>query len=238
MKFRTISKYNNDKGATSEKVMMIRSKVALISSVVILGICMYLYFPFPNNVMLEARSTFMSFPIRNQDGFILLGIIGSILFIIAMILLVIGMKKYRFRTIIIVVIVYAILPKLLITMYQESLASGITAISYDGNGNCNFEYVSEDLLNGECNFVLYNRSGKDITFELEFLDSFFMEDEVRMESLMNLAGPYSITIEANRKKSIHLKELLELSDVPKHIDGGTSNNIHFKLSDGEKTRTL
>ena len=47
---------------------MIRSKVALISSVVILGICMYLYFPFPNNVMLEARSTFMSFPIRNQDG--------------------------------------------------------------------------------------------------------------------------------------------------------------------------
>ena len=174
MKIRKISKYNNDKGATSEKVMMIRSKVALISSVVILGICMYLYFPFPNNVMLEARSTFMSFPIRNQDGFILLGIIGSILFIIAMILLVIGMKKYRFRTIIIVVIVYAILPKLLITMYQETFASGITAISYDGNGNCNFENVSEDLLNGECNFVLHNRSGKDVSFELEFLDSFFM----------------------------------------------------------------
>ena len=119
MKFRTISKYNNDKGATSEKVMMIRSKVALISSVVILGICMYLYFPFPNNVMLEARSTFMSFPIRNQEGFILLGIIGSILFIIAMILLVIGMKKYRFRTIIIVVIIYAVLPKFLITELPE-----------------------------------------------------------------------------------------------------------------------
>ena len=238
MKIRKISKYNNDKGATSEKVMMIRSKVALISSVVILGICMYLYFPFPNNVMLEARSTFMSFPIRNQDGYIFLGIIGSVLFIIAMILLVIGMKKYHFRTIVIVVIVYAILPNLLITMYQETLASGITAISYDGNGNCNFEYVSEDLLNGECNLVLHNRSNEDVSFELEFLDSFFMEDEVRMESLMNLAGPYSITIEANRKKSIHLKELLELSDVPKHIEGGTSYNIHFKLIDGENTRTL
>jgi hypothetical protein len=217
---------------------MIRSKVTLISSVVILGICMYLYFPFPNNVMLEARSTFMSFPIRNQDGFILLGIIGSILFIIAIILLFIGIKKYRFRTIVIVVIIYAILPNLLITMYQETLASGITAISYDGNGNCNFEYVSEDLLNGECNLLLHNRGSKDVSFELEFLDFFFVEDEVRMESLMNLAGPYSITIEANRKKSIHLKELLELSDVPKHIDGGTSSNIHFKLSDGEKTRTL
>ena len=89
---------------------MIRSKVALISSIVLLGICMYLYFPFPNNVMLEARATFMSFPIRNQDGYIPLGIIGSVLFIIAMILLFIGIKKYRFRTIVIVVIVYAILP--------------------------------------------------------------------------------------------------------------------------------
>ena len=201
---------------------MIKSKLALISSVIILGICMYLYFPFPNNVMLDARSTFMSFPISNQEGYILLGIIGSVMFIIAMILLVIGMKKYHFRTIIIVAIVYAFLPNLLISMYQETLASGITAISYDGNGQCNFESVSKDLLNGECSLVLHNRSNEAVSFELEFLDSFFTEDEVQMESLMNLAGPYSITIEANRKKSIHLKELLELSDVRKHIEGGTS----------------
>ena len=86
--------------------------------------------------------------------------------------------------------------------------------------------------------MLQNRSNEDVSFELEFLDSFFMEDEVRMESLMNVGGPYHITIEANHKKSIHLKELLELSDVPKHIDGGTSNNIHFKLIDGESERTL
>lgn len=219
--------------------MMIRSKVALISSAVILGICMYLYFPFPNNVrLLDARATFMSFPIRDQDGYILLGIIGSVLFIIAMILLIIGMKKYHFRTIVIVVIAYALLPIALITMYQETLASGITAISYDGNGKCNFDSVSEDVLNGECNFVLHNRSNEAVTFELEFLDTFFMEDEVRMESLMNLAGPFNITIEANRKKSFHVKELLDLSDVPKHIDGGSSFNIHLKLKDGETTRIL
>ncbi|MEH7356425.1 hypothetical protein V7150_23215 [Neobacillus drentensis] len=217
---------------------MIRSKVTLISSVIILGICMYLYFPFPNDVMLEARSTFMSFPIRNQDGYVLLGIIGSVLFIIAMILLVIGIKKYHFRTIVIVVIVYAFLPKILITIYQETLASGITAISYDGKGKCNFENVNKDLLDGECNLVLHNRSNKAVSFELEFLDSFLMEDEIQMESLMNLDGPYSITIEANRKKSIHLKKLLKVTDVPKHIEGGTSNNVHFKLISGKTTRIL
>lgn len=215
---------------------MIRSRVALISSIIILGICMYLYFPFPNNVMLDVRSTFMSFPIRNHDGYISLGIIGSVLYIIAIILLVVGMKKYQFRTIVIVLIVYAILPNLLITVYQETLASGIKAISYDGNGKCNFEYESEDLLNGECNLVLHNRSKKAVSFELEFLDSSFKEDEVRFESLMNLAGPYKITIEANHKKPIHLKELLELSDVPNHVEEGTSFNIHIKLSDGETTR--
>ncbi|WP_147533287.1 hypothetical protein [Bacillus marasmi] len=217
---------------------MIRNKVALISAVIILGVCMYLYFPFPNNVMLDARSTFMSFPIHNQDGYILLGLIGSVMFIIAMILLGIGMKKYQIRTIVIAVIVYAILPNVLITMYQETLANGIKAISYDGNGNCNFENVSKNQLNGECDFILHNRSNKAVTFELEFLDSIFLEDQLRMESLMNTAGPYIITIGANQKKSIHLRELLNLSNVQDHIESGGSSNVHFKLIDGETTRTL
>ncbi|WP_075981808.1 hypothetical protein [Bacillus massilinigeriensis] len=217
---------------------MIRSKVALVSSLIILGICRYLFFPFPNNVMFEARSSFMSFPIRNQDGYIPLGIIGSFLFIIAIILIVMGMKKYQFRTIVIVFIVYTFFPNLLIYVYQETLASGISAISYDGEGRCNFEYVKEDLLEGECNLVLHNRSSEDVTFELEFLDSYIMEDELRTESLMNVAGPYIITIEANSEKSIHLKELLDLSNVPKHIEGGTSNNIHLKLIENGKTRIL
>lgn len=217
---------------------VIRSKVALISSTIILCICMYLFFPFPDNVLLDSRSTFMTFPIRNKGGYIVLGIIGSVLFVIAMILLVIGLKKYHFRTVLIVAIVYVLLPQILITFYQETLASGINAISYDGNGKCNFDFVSEDLLNGECNFVLHNHSNEAVSLELEFLDSYFMDDGVRMESLMNLAGPYSITIEANHKKSIQLNELLDVSDVPKHIEGGSSVNIHFKIIDDETTRTL
>lgn len=217
---------------------MIRNKIVLSCSIVILGICMYLYFPFPNNEMLDAYSTFMSFPISNQDGYIVLGIIGSAMFLIAIILLVIGMKKYHFRTIVLVVIVYTFLPKFLIMTYQETLASGIMAISYDGEGQCNFENVSEDLINGECNLILHNRSNEAVTFELEFLDSYFMEDGVRMESLMNVVGPHSITIEANQEKSIYIKELLDLSEIPKHIESGTSFNVHVNLIDGETKRTL
>ena len=218
---------------------MVRNKAALICSIVILCICMHLSSLFPNNEWVEARSTFMSFPIRNQDGYIVLGIVGSVLFIMAMILWAIGVKKnYRLGTIIMVVILYSLLPKMIHTLYQETLASGIMAVSYNGKGTCKFEYVSADLLNGECSFMLQNRSNEDVSFELEFLDSYFTEDGVRMESLMNVAGPYQITIEANRKKSIHLKELLDLSDVPNHIDGGSSNHIHFNLIDRETKRAL
>ncbi|WP_397537916.1 hypothetical protein [Rummeliibacillus pycnus] len=214
---------------------MIRNKVALMVSAAILCICMFLFFPFPNNKLLDAHSTFMSFPIHLQDGYSMLGIIGSILFIISVILLVIGLKKYHFRAIVIVIIVYTFLPKLLITMYQETLASGIMAVSYEGNGSCNFEHVREDLINGKCNLVLHNHSNEDVSFELEFLDS-YIDDGVRTESLMNVNGPYNITIKANHDKTIHLSEKLDLSDVPKHIYSGTSMYIHVKLIDGENSR--
>lgn len=160
------------------------------------------------------------------------------LFLIAMILLVHGMAKYQLLTVIVVAWIYASLPQLLITAYQETFAEGVTAISYDGNGHCNFEYIREDVLNGECSLALQNRSNEAVTFELEFLDSFPTEDGIRMESLMNVAGPYKITIEANHEKSMRFKELLELSGVPKHFDGGTSSGIHLKLIDGENMRTL
>jgi len=220
-----------------ERSVIIKSKPALIGSFIILAICMYLFFPFPNNVMIDSQAAFMSFPIRDQDGYVLLGIIGSILFILALILLFNGMKKYQFRTVLVVVIAYAILPNMLITTYQETLANGIAAISYDNNGQCNFELVDEKM-NGECNLVLHNRSNEAVSFELEFIDSSFMEENMRMESLMNLAGPHNITIEANQRKSIQLNESIDLSNVPKHIGGGSSFGIHIQLTDKEKKRIL
>lgn len=217
---------------------MIKSRVALFSSIILLGICMYLFFPFPNNPIHGANMTFMSFPIHNQDGYIKLGIIGSILFIIAMILLVLGITKYHFRTVIVVAIVYALLPNLLIMMYQETAASGIEAVSYDGNGQCSFEAVDSNTSNGECSLVLTNRSNEAVSFELEFIDSFPMEDGGQMQSLMNSAGPFRISIEANQSIPIHYKKLLDLTDVPNHIEGGAFSNIHIKLIDGDTARTL
>lgn len=61
---------------------MIRNKKALVTAIILLGICMCLFFPFPNYQMLNARISFMSFPILKDEGYVLLGILGSVLFIL------------------------------------------------------------------------------------------------------------------------------------------------------------
>ncbi len=217
---------------------MINNKKAFIGSIVILGICMCLFFPYPYNEAMIAHTTFMSIPIETQDGYVLLGIFCSILFIIAMIILLRSINKYLFRTFVIVVLLYSFLPHLLIMAYQETFASGIMAISYKGDGNCHFDMVGKDLMNGECTLVLHNRSNEAVSFDLQLIDTSFFKDDERMNSLMNIAGPYHVTIEANREKSIHLKELLDVTNVPNHIYSGGSSKVHVQLRDGDNERTL
>ena len=48
-----------------------------------------------------------------------------------------------------------------------------------------------------------------------------------MTSLMNIAGPYHVTIEANQEKSIHLKKLLDVTNVPNHIYSGAPPRCMF-----------
>ncbi|MCR8848000.1 hypothetical protein NQ095_06235 [Rossellomorea sp. SC111] len=217
---------------------MIKNKKYLIASCLILIICMSLYFPFPNHQMIFERMTFMSFPISDQDGYNVLAIIGSFLFIFAIVLLVKGISKYHIRTVIIVLFSYSLLPLGLVMLYQETFAEGIAAISYDGTGTCDFERVSEDELNGECHLLITNHSGDPVTFDIEFLDSYIPDEDHRRTSLMNEGGPYRITVEANCEKMVEVKELLDLSDVPYHVDGGGSMNVHLRISDGEKERVL
>lgn len=216
---------------------MIKSKSRFFGSLIIFAICISLFFPFPNDVMTGAQITFMSFVIEDKNGYNLLGIIGSVLFVRAIILLLNSLEKFQFRALIAVVIIYMFLPNLLVTAYQETLASGPAAISYDGNGQCHFQTMDETM-DGECKLVLHNHSNEAVTVEMEFIDSFFSEDDMRMESLMNLAGPYTVTLAANSKKHIHVKELIDLSGVPNYIEAGTSFGINLKIKAGNKTRIL
>lgn len=74
---------------------------------------------------------------------------------------------------------------------------------------------------------------------MQFLDSYFhVKNGEQITSLMNLAGPYNMTIEANSKQTIHLKELLDVSEVPIEFDGAASTDVHVKLIQGNESRSL
>ncbi|KSU61815.1 hypothetical protein AS034_13365 [[Bacillus] enclensis] len=218
---------------------MVKNKFALIGSFVLLAIPMILFFPFPDNDEYMTRSEFMGLPIETWDGYVPLGVAGSVLFIAAMILLVIGLEKYRVRGVLIGSFGFVLLPYILFWLYQETFAQGIYAVSYDGEGSCVFERAAEEeMLNGECKLNLHNHSGEETTVEVEFIDTYIPGEESRMESLMNVNGPYVITLGANEKRSLKLEELLDVSPLSKTIDGGSFSNVQVRLKDGEESRIL
>ncbi|KIL53131.1 hypothetical protein [Jeotgalibacillus campisalis] len=209
---------------------MIKNRFFLISSAILFCLSVVIYFIIPNERKLQPSTTVMNFPVQDHNGTFILGSIGAVVFIGCLILLASGLEKYRVRSVIGVMVVFAFLPGMLMTAYQETFASGVKAVSYDQEGECYFETVEEDVLKGECSFVLHNRSNEEVTFEVEFMDSFyFLENNHRMVSLMNLAGPYKFTMEANEKRSIHMTELLDVSDIPNPTDSGSSSGIQLKL---------
>jgi hypothetical protein len=217
---------------------MVKNEKALISAALMICICWGIYFSFSGLELLESRSSFMLFPIETIEGYSVKGIIGSILFILSIILLVMGLKKYLVRSTVIAFFAFALLPQFFIAIYQETLADGIAAVSYDQNGSCDFESEEEPFVKGACTLSLKNRSNDAVTFELEFLDSFYMEEEPRMASLLNENGPYVITLEANEQQTISINEWIDVSAIPQHITGGSSDSIHIKLMQGKESMIL
>lgn len=215
---------------------MIKNRTALISSVVLLAISMALYFPYPNNKLIGAGVVFMSFPVQNADGIVWKGIFGSILFLVGMALLIYGLKKFYVVFAILVLFAYALLPGYLIKGYQQTLASGIGAVSYDNDGKCAFDTLEDTRMTGKCSLTLKNHSKEPVTFELEFIDSIMSTNDARMESLLNIEGPYVITIEGKHEEFIQLDEVIDVADVPNHFYSGSTSVINFKLIEGNKER--
>jgi hypothetical protein len=219
---------------------MVKNKFALIGCFVLLAIPTIIFFPFPDNDEYLTRSEFMGLPITTVEGYVPLGVAGAGLFIAAMVLLVIGLEKYRVRGVLVASLGFVLLPYSPIWLYQETFAHGIYAVSYDGEGACEFERAAEKGLNGKCELDLHNHSGEETKVEVEFIDSYFPsgEDQSRKESVMNVNGPYVIKLGANEKRSIKFEELLDLSEIPKTIDSGSFSNVQIRLKDGEESRIL
>ena len=216
---------------------IVKNKFALTGSAILLVICMLLFFPFPTKHFSDSSVRVLTFPIENQDGIVYIGMLAVALFIVSIILLVMALQKYRGRIILLVLIGYVLLPNILITAYQNTMAHGILAVSYNGDGNCDFEYRSDAIMHGNCEITLKNHSKEQVSFDLEFMDTSILGDE-RLASLMNYGGPYKITIAPKETKTIHLEETVNVSSVPRQFDTASVSQIELKLIDGKVERVM
>lgn len=215
---------------------MIKNKYYIYGSLALFILCEALFFPYPNNHLFDARVTFLIFPLIDANGFIFIGIFGSIVFILSLTLVVLGVKKYYTLSVILTSVAFVVLPLLIISIIQQTFATGIYAISYDGAGECKIEEHSVDEVKGECFIKLMNHSAEKLDFRMELIDSFAPEEKARFESLFNLAGPIYITLLPNEEKTIHLEQSIVISNIKHPIGLGTSHNVHFKIIDGKNER--
>ncbi|KON90558.1 hypothetical protein AF331_09280 [Rossellomorea marisflavi] len=212
---------------------MIKNKASVLTAMAIFLICMALYFPFPENKLSEARTVFMSFPITDSDGFVILGIIGSFLYINAIVFLVRGLKKYRIRLVLLTMFAYAAAPTMAIWLYQHTLASGIYALSYDDRSECTFESDGDGHIYATCDIELKNHSRNDVSFNLQLLDSTYDKQFPPEEFLK---GSYPVTVEGKGSHTVLIEDEIDRPDLKGEFNGASSGFLRIKATDGDSER--
>lgn len=220
---------------------MIKSKGLLVVSFLLfcVAVTMTFFVPKDDVVLSTAGAGILPWlPVYLNGKWVIVGIIGVVSLIVSMYLLVKGLHKWHKRLVILVLVLFGFSPYLLTTAYQETVAKGIDAISYNGNGACQLKIEKENELNGDCTLTLHNHKNKEVTFEIEFVDTPSLRNSSPDVSLMNQGGPYKVTLKANEKKEIHLKEVIELKDSKPLFESLDVGLYRIKLIDGDKNVML
>lgn len=220
---------------------MIKSKKMLWIALSLFIISTAISFPFPHAIPYgETIISVFNFPIRTVNGLNFMGVFSFALFIASLFFLTRSLKKYHKRAVLIAIILVVLLPQMLISSYQKTIATGIYAVFYDREASyCEFEMVGESTLGGECELSFENYSTDDLQYTLEFHESYPFEDEVPMVSLMNHNKvPYEVSIEGKEKKVVKIKTNIDVSNIENHVEGGSASDINIIIRSGDKIRKL
>lgn len=181
----------------------------------------------------------LGIPIRFSGGFHTVGIISLLLLIIGLSFLVNSLKKYEGRIVVLTILIVLFAPAALISAFQNTIATGIYAISYSiEESNCRFEMISEKTLHGECELPLKNYSNNDVQFTALFYEELVFKDELPMVSLMNNNAPYNVTLRAKESKRVHIETDIDVSNMQNHIENGEAMGVNIIITSKGKSRSL
>ncbi|KGP71298.1 hypothetical protein [Pontibacillus yanchengensis] len=201
-------------------------------------ISIILNFPFPHEYPLgEQIISIFGIPLATTQDVQYLGIATLVIFITSLFFLGHSLVRYHKRLIILAIILSGVIPAISIDVYQNTLASGIYAVSYNRDASsCNFNMIEEDTLQGECELPLKNNSGDQVSFSIGFYEDHVFER--RTVSIMNEKGPYQVTLEGHEQKELSISTTIDVSQMESHIENGSASHVNIKLSSGEAFRDL
>ncbi len=219
---------------------MIENKKYFYWSIGIILVVIFLNLPYPHTRPLaETVLVSLNVPYRFFGGFHYVGIFSLLLVIISLFLLSNSLKKYRGRFVLIAFVVMMGGPVFLVSIFQQTVATGIHAVSYDRQAsNCIFTMIDDDTLVGSCKLPFVNHSRNPVEFTVEFYDRFRFEDDPKMLTLMNHHGLHEITLSGKQRKTVYLETEIDISTLENHIWGGTANGVDIILKSGKSKREL
>ncbi|MFD2630415.1 hypothetical protein [Oceanobacillus kapialis] len=219
---------------------MIKSKKLFYSAVILYVISIVLNFPFPHeNPYGETISSIVNIPIETVNGLQVVGVITLVILISSLVLLAMSLNKYHVRSVLIAIVISMSLPMMLVTLYQNTLATGVYAISYDQeNSHCEFEMVDESTLHGKCELPFENHRGSVNEFTVEFKESYATDRDVPMETLMNQNAPYEVKLDEHDQETITIEADIDVSNMENYIEDGFTRYVSIVIRSGDQIRKL
>ncbi|MFJ7736641.1 hypothetical protein ACIQ2D_09875 [Lysinibacillus sp. NPDC097287] len=216
---------------------MIKNWYCFGVAIVLWLICMWLTMPFPDALNIERGVSVLNVLIKTKDGYQIEGLLTILLLSICLYFLIYGVKKHQIFWSLALIVSFVFVPSLIVNAYQNTLATGINAVSYDiDKSDCRFKLEDDYTLKGTCRLPLQNLSTEEVTLNLEFYETYWYEDDVRSVSLMNAGLPYEVKLKGKQKKWVRVETLIDVSQLENHIEKGTVSGVHIIINGGGKIR--
>lgn len=219
---------------------MLKNKKLLSISLILFVISFVLNFPFPHEYPYgESIVSILNIPIRTTHGLHVVGVASLLLLIASLYFLAKALKKHKGRFVLLAILLALFFPPFLADTYQQTLATGIYAISYDEEtSGCNFEMLNDKIMQVDCEFSFHNYSNDNITFNIDFYETYTFEDDHRMVSLLNLIEPYEVTIKPKISDTVKVETEIDVSEIKTHVTNGSASHINLMIRSGDKLRKL
>lgn len=219
---------------------MLKNKKLLFISLILFVISIVLNFPFPHEYPYgESIVSILNIPIRTTHGLQVVGITSLLLLIASLFFFSKSLKKHKGRFVLLSIVLALFLPPFLADAYQKTLATGIYAISYEEEtSECSFDLITDNSLQAICEFSFKNNSNNNVTFDINFYETYPFEEDAKMISLMGINAPYTVNMEAKESKQVKIETMIDVSNIINHVENGSASSVNIIIQAGEKVRRL